>query len=454
MPNYAAPFESLGSAAGGAAGAAGGGILGTIGGVLDSPRQALWNLIRSGKNAITGEGTWDDALRAVPGALGAGLGAALTATGVGAPLGILAGSALGGLGQSVGSAADADRFRAPTAEDVTGSDNPLLNTLVSMGGDPLTYAGGFGGASRGAKAGKAFGTGLEDAAAFRGLNYGADLGKLDAATANYARVGDVSNDLLSQIRSNPQALNELAPGSVLHAHGNQTAVFRTPQGHMVSFMTPEEGIAPLTRPDIPEMLQAERSRLYGNMRVEHSPALETAATVAESGSPSANLAWRRQYGSANDKFGLDISGRGLDYHDPHLGQIGVTPSGSPMILDPGAISGGMGVDVPRAAESAVGQQPSAIQSALLRLLGSDSSMRNELQQGLQTIRGGSTVLPTLAEQAAPIGQRIMDLNRQLAGVGAGQGGALREQVAGLYGQLRQTIGEGPANALLNALGRG
>jgi len=125
-------------------------LLGTLGRLiepLDYPRQALWNLVRSAGNAISGEGSADDLLRAIPGAMGVGLGGL-----IGGPLGILAGSALGGAAQGMGLAADPEKMRAPTAEDVTGSDSSLLNALVGMAGDPLTYAGGLGGIKAGRSA--------------------------------------------------------------------------------------------------------------------------------------------------------------------------------------------------------------------------------------------------------------------------------------------------------------
>jgi hypothetical protein len=119
---------------------------------LDYPRQAVWNLVRSTGNAMAGEGTWDDALRAVPGTLGAGLGAGLIASGVGAPAGILMGSLAGGLAQGLGKAGDEYKFDAPEVSDLTGTEDLIPNLIMGTLTDPLTYAGGFAGREGGKKA--------------------------------------------------------------------------------------------------------------------------------------------------------------------------------------------------------------------------------------------------------------------------------------------------------------
>lgn len=125
------------NAAGAAAGAGVGGLLGRALNALDYPRQALWN--------IPDKIAQGDYAAAVPGLLGVGAGIGTAALGGGLPLAFLAGSLAGGAGQAVGSSVDEGRFQAPTAQDLTGSDDWLLNTLTSMAGDPLTYAGGVGG---------------------------------------------------------------------------------------------------------------------------------------------------------------------------------------------------------------------------------------------------------------------------------------------------------------------
>jgi len=133
-----------------AAGAAtGSGLLGALGRLLeplDYPRQALYNL---GSGLAEG-----DLWKALPGLIGAGVAAPLIATGVGAPLGILAGSLAGGLAQGVAGK------EAPTTGDLVeklGGDKEsfLQNLAVGAVTDPLTYAGGLGGLRAGTAASKA-----------------------------------------------------------------------------------------------------------------------------------------------------------------------------------------------------------------------------------------------------------------------------------------------------------
>jgi len=165
--------QAAGELAGGAAGAAGGGLLSSLLAPLDYPRQALYNLVRSGGRALSGEGDWSDVASAAPGALGALLAGGLVASGVGAPLGILAGSALAGLGQGAGKATGREEFEAATPEDVAknlGIDTESTGgKIASMGlgmlTDPLTYAGGLAGAARGGRLGEAAGSSLERALA-------------------------------------------------------------------------------------------------------------------------------------------------------------------------------------------------------------------------------------------------------------------------------------------------
>ncbi len=155
---------------------------------LDMPRQALANLGRGIGRGLSGNGSWSDLLGAAPGALGTAVAAPLIASGVGAPLGILAGSAVGGLAQGIGKATGMDAFNAPTAADLTESlggdrDSWMQNMAVSAATDPLTYAGlgaGAKGAGMAAEAapgilGKVAG-GLTDAA-------GAVRGGIDAAVS-------------------------------------------------------------------------------------------------------------------------------------------------------------------------------------------------------------------------------------------------------------------------------
>jgi len=428
MPNYADPFEAAGRAAGGTAGAAGGGLLGALGSILeplDYPRQALWNLVRAAGRAITGEGEWSDALRAAPGALGGALAGGLAATGVGAPLGILAGSALGGLSQGIGKAADSETFQAPEVKDLTGTDDFLTNALVGGALDPMTYAGGIGGAARGAKAGREFGQGLEAAAAWRGPRYTGGAETLSTAMANSGhKAGENTlGDLVRMISENPDTLSELAPGSTYLGHGQQTLAFRTPEGGVTSFMTPSwhEGNI-LTRPDIPEMLQASRSKLYTGakdvalpIRVEHTPYLDRPISPRQ---PSESLLqYMNRAGSevesVAEPWKRELAQRGIDFLDNHPGNYGIAPSGQRFILDPESVQGFRGAELPRVPDMAAAE-PTRFQSALLDMLGADKSVRNEIAAGSSRYRGGTQMRgrsPELATQA--IAESVAETPRPL-----------------------------------------
>lgn len=115
---------------------------------LDQPRKALWNL---GSGLAEG-----DLAKAVPGALGGAIGLGLASTGVGLPLALLAGSALGGGAQGLFGA------DAPTREEIGQKFNRSVgidddSTLGTVSGilsstltDPLTYL-PVAGAARAAK---------------------------------------------------------------------------------------------------------------------------------------------------------------------------------------------------------------------------------------------------------------------------------------------------------------
>jgi hypothetical protein len=102
---------------------------------LDYPRQALYNAVEG-----IGDGDWKKAL---PGLIGAGVAAPLMATGIGAPLGILAGSAAGGLAQGMfGKEAKSsnDLVRALGVEPET-TGGKLASFAANVATDPLSYAG-------------------------------------------------------------------------------------------------------------------------------------------------------------------------------------------------------------------------------------------------------------------------------------------------------------------------
>lgn len=108
---------------------------------LDYPRQALWNLLRGAGKLVSGEGSADDLLGALPGAIGAGVAAFN-------PLGLLGGALAGGAAQGLGKLTDSPAFEANTPGDLVESlggdrDSFLQNALVGIPTDPLTYAGGW-----------------------------------------------------------------------------------------------------------------------------------------------------------------------------------------------------------------------------------------------------------------------------------------------------------------------
>lgn len=132
MPSYAPQVGA----------AAGGGLLGALGRLvepLDYPRQALWNTVRGAGRALSGEGTWDDLLGALPGLLGAG--AAVATGGLGLAPMLAAGAA-----QGLGKASGAEAFDAANVSDLTGTDEFLPNLLAGALTDPLTFAGAGAGA--------------------------------------------------------------------------------------------------------------------------------------------------------------------------------------------------------------------------------------------------------------------------------------------------------------------
>jgi hypothetical protein len=102
---------------------------------LDYPRQALYNAVEG-----VSEGDWK---KAAPGLIGAGVAAPLIATGVGAPLGILAGSAAGGLAQGL----FGQEARTPNdlvkslGVDPDTSGGQIASFATHVATDPLTYAG-------------------------------------------------------------------------------------------------------------------------------------------------------------------------------------------------------------------------------------------------------------------------------------------------------------------------
>lgn len=141
-------LKALGIGAGtiGAGAAIHGAGLGRVLEPLDWPRQALANLVRSPMKAME-TGDVSELLGALPGLAGATLGGV-----VGGPVGLLAGSLLGGGLQGIGNLSGREQFKAPSVQDITGTEDFLPNLAVGMATDPLTYAGLGSSWSAGAKA--------------------------------------------------------------------------------------------------------------------------------------------------------------------------------------------------------------------------------------------------------------------------------------------------------------
>jgi hypothetical protein len=446
MPNYADPFGTLGSylggAAGGTAGAGAGaapGMLGQLLAPLDYPRQALWNAVRSGGRALTGEGTWDDALAAVPGALGGLAAGGLMLSGAGAPAGIAVGSLLGGLAQGAGKSTGNERYNAPEVSDLTGTDDMMPNMLVGALTDPLTYAGGLGGAAKGAAAGEAagqtFGRGLEQAALARGPMYGGGAATLrdvgEQAMAKSLTDPNINmqniNKHIANAMNFPDALNEIPKGGTFAGAGESTLAIRHPDtGHIITIRRPSyvesqvvgghdvmggvnPALPPPTRPDIPEMLQAARSRGFASpdidvspLRVEHAPFLDA--------NPRGNIGAARELEAG-------LTRQGMNPWDLHSANVGMTAEGTPLVRDANAIAptrgsfGGQGIDrqwnptemLPTAPEVSQAQ-PGRFQNMLLNLLGSDRSVQQELAAKLaQGPQGGTARLaPMVGQQSIPM----------------------------------------------------
>jgi hypothetical protein len=410
MPNYARPF----AAAGGTAGAAGGSLLGGLGRLLeplDYPRQALANLFAGVGEGID-QGDWRPALKAIPGALGAGLAGGLMATGVGAPLGVLAGSALGGTAQGLFGS------EAPTPEDLAGKlgidTNDMGGKLAAIGlgmaTDPLSFAGGLGGAARGAQAGSRFGKGLEEAALWRGPRYPGGIEKLAGLAGDNERLaGHVAN-----LQAHPDLssiLGEIQPGSSYLGHGAESIALRRPDGGVTTISRPSSRIAellegvdqaapPPMRPSLSEVLQAARSRPFETtaegvnpVRVEQLPHVDVGAGTRATDATAIAKA-ERQYPFFRGAQSLrsSLADKGVNFWDTHLGNVGRTQEGRYAVLDAGALEdAATGTRLPGAPEQLTPREPTRMQNALLNLLGSDKAVQREISQGVSRVPGGTGV---------------------------------------------------------------
>ncbi len=394
MPNYAQPFGTLGAGAGAAAG---GGLLAALGSILDSPRQALWNAVKKPIDAIS-NGDWGELLGALPGAAG------MTLAGImGGPLGIAAGSVLGGALQAGGKATGDERFKAPEVSDLTGTEDFLPNFLVGALTDPLTYAGGLGGATKGKQIGQTFGKGLEEAAIARGPMYGGGASKIEQALLGGHGMNTGSLPEISQyLRGNPEMWGEIAPGSEYLGHGVEGVALKRPDGGVT--MIRGQGVAhddALARANVPEMLPAARSRkfdvpmqgeladlqpdLKAPLRIEHTQQ----ANIPGVGFPKDENIFETITRKGNmlnemDAMKSNLANQGIDFWDNHLGNVGFDRSGQMVITDAGALGPMPGHNLPLAPDAT--GNPSWWQNALLKLLGSDRSVQRELSQAVAGAR--------------------------------------------------------------------
>lgn len=376
------------SGAGGTAGAGLGGALGRMLEPLDYARQALWN--------IPSKLSQGDVVGALPGLLGAGATAALGLSGVGLPAAILGGAALGGLSQGGAKMLASDlgsppaRFDAPSGEDLVralgGSPESTPGWLAGMAlnavGDPLTYAGGIGGAARGA----GYGSHLRDVALTRGPRYPGGAEKL---AEMFARGEE--NPLLKEralgILWSPEReriLGEISPGSRIAGAGIEATAFQTPEGNITrlaggpgtrdvttSRFAPNTltSVAPQAAPATPAMVAPVRDLPIGSYRVQHSPFLDMLQEGADESLRGA------EWEAAQRALEKSAVGAGYSPWDTHLGNIGKTPTGRYVVSDPGAISPLQGTAVPEPIRQVQG---GLIDNALLSLLGSDRAIRRAI----------------------------------------------------------------------------
>lgn len=439
MPNYADPFGRVGAGLGAAGGAAAsGGLLQSVGKMLeplDYARQALWNA--PGKLL---DGDWKAALPGVLGVLG---GAGLAATGLGLPLALAGGSAIGALGQGIGKAVNEERFAAPSADDLVrslgGDPESAGGMAASFGlgalGDPLTYAGGAFGGKAGHTAGRAVGRDLEQAAVARGPRYPGGSGKLetmrapplglDATFPDRMTQGMVDHRLLS-LMSSPyaeQVLGEIPAGSKYLGAGVEASAFRTPEGHVIRlaggpgsyevskmppgrFQSQQEAIEkiragsgdlPAARLNIPEVLQPARDVAVGPYRVEHLNTMEMLPRQAPR-----DMAM--EFNAAKGQIDGRLVGNGYIPEDTHVGNLGRTPgTNTYFVTDGGAVlprnefpfnaSGPpTPVDAPRS-NTIVAQQPGWMKNKILDLLGADKSVQEEIAAKLAAGPTGGVHVP-------------------------------------------------------------
>jgi hypothetical protein len=426
MPSYAQPFETGFGTAGGAAG---GGFLGSLGRILeplDYPRRALYG----GANSILSALETGDVSQAV-GALPAASGAILAGL-LGGPVGLLAGSALGGLMFGAGEAVDPERFRSISLPEVSGTEDFLPNLALGLATDPLTFAGFGSGWRAAAPAGKAMGEGLEQAARWRGPMYPGGEEKLGAALAagqgvDLATATPSLRDAYTKlaveqnphIANNPRLLGHIAPGSIQGRGGSEADVwFNNAIGNVTTFreanpmlerklfgeaFTPS-GVAPPPRPASDLMNPAVWTQAVGDIRVEHAPRMSPATALYERGFSEPFLTAKaielEEQLAQQGLQGVDLVHLGQKVSEkPNYGNFGLTAGGDWKVIDPGSIHPltTAGEPIARMGELAM-REPRWYETPLLKLLGSDRAIQREIEDAVAATGRLPPITPQMIDQ--------------------------------------------------------
>jgi hypothetical protein len=258
-------------------------------------------------------------------------------------LGAAAGQLYGAAGDAFKTGAGVNDFNATTqAFQNLGASPGLARGLAAVGQstadtlNPLGYVGGAVGAN--ALGDLARIPAVRNFVANEGMAPPLDLSRLGkivgadkVATAISAEGGGINPSLLgvrNRLLSSPDFpafMSEIPAGSRYAGSGGEAVTLRTPAGDTVKQIEFAKGLrnqaAPPPRPDIPEMLPASSSNVYGNTRVETAP-------FAQVGDPAAE--------SAAKSLADQIKARGLDPWDvnaPNVGKVG----GRWFVIDRGAV---------------------------------------------------------------------------------------------------------------------
>jgi hypothetical protein len=362
---------------------------------LDLPRQSLWNI---GSGLAEG-----DFSKALPGLLGVAGAAGLGMTGVGIPLAVLGGSALGGLGQNLfgADAPSSDQFANQLGLDTDTFEGKAGSFALNMATDPLSFAGMGLGSKLGQKAGASIGKGLESAAIQRGPRYGTqldDLLKTFPTEGVAAEEAALSAGTLNEFRGTPQLsamLREIPEGSRYLGGGAEGTAFRTPSGDVSRIgLTVNQHARPIDDMILQPLrsVAADAGVTSGPHKVMmHAERLPFAEKVGDSrvimaagNAKPMNLPLAQRWKAWTDEMTDEAAMRQLDIADLAPRNWGVQ-GGKPKIIDPGSVdprgsyAGGFNPLVDSS------QQPGTLSNALLSLLGSDRAMQAALAQGRSAV---------------------------------------------------------------------